>query len=231
MFYNIFIKLEFLKTQHNYKHNNILKLKKVFTHKLTELKSNVINSTYMTESNGCITLEITIENKKYLNETILDSLKSLFSKNINGFEFNIDSKYTTFIINENNLLNFNNKQHKALINIEDIPKNINRIVVNSKMALSFEDKPEFAFSFLDKQDNEVDYKHKWITDINNIYSHFFNSDQAMDIKLGSVKKMLFGDNYQEILQKSHFKIITEFMDDFDLFEKNKIEDNVILTIL
>ena len=51
----------------------------------------------------------------------------------------------------------------------------------------------------------------------------------MDIKLGTVKKMLLGDDYQKTLQNSHFKIITEFMDNFDLFEKNKIEDNVVLT--
>lgn len=229
MFYNIFIKLQFLKIKHDYNHNNLLNFKKAFTQKLTELKSNVINSTYMTESNGCITLEITVENKNYSSEIILNSLKSSFCKNINGLEIDIDSEYTTFIVNDNNLLNFNSKQHEALINIEDIPENINHIVVNSKMAFSLDDTPEFIFSFLDCENNEVNYKPEWIDAVNNIYSHFFKADQAMDIKLGSVRKMLLGDNYQEILKNSHFKIVTEFMDDFDLFEKNKIEDNVVLT--
>ena len=50
----------------------------------------------------------------------------------------------------------------------------------------------------------------------------------MDIKLGTVRRILLGDDYQKTLQNSHFKIITEFMDNFDFLEKNKIEDNVIL---
>ena len=96
------------------------------------------------------------------------------------------------------------------------------------MALSKDDQPTFFFSFLDNQDNEVDYQPKWISVANTIYPQFFEADQAMDIKLGTVKRMLLGDDYQKTLQNSHFKIITEFMDNFDFLEKNKIEDNVIL---
>ena len=144
------------------------------------------------------------------------------------FVNDINSEYKTFFISEDNLLNFNNKQHKPLFDIKDIPKNINSIVVNSKMALSKDDQPTVFFSFLDNQDNEVDYQPKWISVANTIYPQFFEADQAMDIKLGTVKRMLLGDDYQKTLQNSHFKIITEFMDNFDFLEKNKIEDNVIL---
>lgn len=229
MFYNIYIKLQFLQTQHNYNHSDLLNFKSFFTQKLLDLNSVVINSTYMTESNGCVTLEVSIENNIHSTETILDALQSSLSKNVNGLEIDINSEYKTFLISENNLLNFNNKQHKPLFDIKDIPENINSIVVHSKMALSKDDQPTFFFSFLDNQDNEVDYQPEWISIANTIYPQFFEADQAMDIKLGTVKRMLLGDDYQKTLQNSHFKIITEFMDNFDLFEKNKIEDNVVLT--
>lgn len=229
MFYNIFIKLQFIQTQHNYTHDNLIKFKNIFIKKLSEQQSTIFDSTYMTESNGCITLEITIKNKELSKKSIIQSLRSLLSDNINGFYINADSQYTTFLINENNLLNFNSEKHQALIDIETIPHNINIIMVNSKMALSRDDTPEFFFSFLDIENNKIDYKPEWISIVNNIYSKYFETDQAMDIKLGTVKKMLLGDNYQALLKNAHFKIITQFMDNFDLFEKNKIEDNVILT--
>lgn len=229
MFYNIFIKLQFIQIKHDYTHNDLLNFKSFFTQKLLDFNSTVIDSTYMTESNGCITLEISIENNIHSIETIQDILQSSLSQNINGLEIDINSEYKTFFISEDNLLNFNNKQHKPLFDIKDIPKNINSIVVNSKMALSKDDQPTFFFSFLDNQDNEVDYQPKWISVANTIYPQFFEADQAMDIKLGTVRRMLLGDDYQKTLQNSHFKIITEFMDNFDLFEKNKIEDNVVLT--
>ncbi len=228
MFYNIFIKLQFIQIKHGYSHNDLLNFKSFFTQKLLDFNSTVIDSTYMTESNGCITLEISIENNIHSSETIQDILQSSLSQNINGLEIDINSEYKTFFISEDNLLNFNNKQHKPLFDIKDIPKNINSIVVNSKMALSKDDQPTFFFSFLDNQDNEVDYQPKWISVANTIYPQFFEADQAMDIKLGTVKRMLLGDDYQKTLQNSHFKIITEFMDNFDFLEKNKIEDNVIL---
>ena len=49
------------------------------------------------------------------------------------------------------------------------------------------------------------------------------------MELAEPGMQILGDDYQKTLQNSHFKIITEFMDNFDLFEKNKIEDNVVLT--
>ena len=127
MFHNIFIKL---KSVNGFQPNdNFISLLDYYINALCydNLFIECINSSYMTESNDCVTLAFTIKDKRNISN-ILDFLNGITRESILDFDFDLKSEFHTVIVKKNELLTFFDSKIEPLFNQNNTPSELHKIL-------------------------------------------------------------------------------------------------------
>jgi hypothetical protein len=232
-FFEIFVMLKSAKSIKPYTHENFISILDFYTNTLISNKiiENFSDSSYMTESNDCITIRIEVSSLLD-KQIIVDFISNITTPLLLNFSLDLKNKYTYFSISDNDLLNFLYLEHKPLISLLDIPENIKTIQFNTDMCLSANDEPKLFVSFFDNNNKKLNICTPWAKQAEQILKTHFTAHSVDSLTLKFVYIILFGSNpSKEVLDAidNKFFITTEFMDNFDFFEKNKINENIILT--
>ena len=233
---NLYLKLHSTYEMKNENSIHIESLLNLFKEQL--LNNNIIISfnkkpNYMTESNMCISFEFNFQAEEHITIEYLKSfIKTIYTDSFECFVFHKE-KHELFIHNDL-IANFkDNKIQGCLKSISELDSKIKTIEFNGSMPLAFNDDIELYLKFLDENNNVVEYENEWVNTIKEEYKKHFDANSVDSITLGLIIKLLIGDSPTKELYDSINTVLfinTEYMDEFDCSEKNKVFENSKLSL-